>query len=74
MIRYFRELEKGLMLLATHYIEKDRNLRGISRVNKKTESARRRQVKFYKCCRISWGFMSILNFPVISELENRKVA
>ncbi|KAL4226305.1 hypothetical protein ACF0H5_014288 [Mactra antiquata] len=37
------ELEKDLMFLATHYIEKDRNLRGISKINKVTESARRRQ-------------------------------
>ncbi|XP_053377209.1 uncharacterized protein LOC123529723 isoform X3 [Mercenaria mercenaria] len=42
-IKDLEELERGLMLLATHFIEKDRNLRGISRVNKVSESARRRQ-------------------------------
>ena len=31
------------MLIATHYIEKDKDLRGVSRVKKQTESARRRQ-------------------------------
>ncbi|WAR27022.1 hypothetical protein MAR_012726 [Mya arenaria] len=36
-------LEKDLMLLATHYIEKDRNLRSVSKVKTMTESARTRQ-------------------------------
>lgn len=42
-IKDMEDLEKDLMLLATHYIEKEQNLRGRSKVNKVTESARRRQ-------------------------------
>ena len=33
------------MLIATHYIEKDHDLRAASRIHKQTESARHRQVK-----------------------------
>ncbi|KAK3103240.1 hypothetical protein FSP39_017753 [Pinctada imbricata] len=37
-------LEKDILLIATHFIEKDRELRGKSKIpNKATESARRRQ-------------------------------
>ena len=32
------------MLIATHYIEKDHDLRAASRIHKQTESARHRQV------------------------------
>jgi len=44
MCTFLRELEKDLLLLATNYIEKDRNLRGVSKVKTMTESARTRQV------------------------------
>ena len=42
---HYRDLEKNLMLIATHYIEKDHDLRAASRIHKQTESARHRQVK-----------------------------
>ena len=34
------------MLIATHYIEKDHDLRAASRIHKQTESARHRQVVY----------------------------
>ena len=49
MCTFLRELEKDLLLLATNYIEKDRNLRGVSKVKTMTESARTRQVGPRKC-------------------------
>ena len=49
------------MLIATHYIEKDRDLRAASRIHKQTESARNRQVV---CMSQSIQTMS-LEFPAI---------
>lgn len=39
-----RKLEKEILLIATHYIEKDRDMRKKSKVHKTSESARRRLV------------------------------
>ena len=39
-----KDLEKDLLLVASHYIEKDKDLRTSCKVNRSTESARRKKV------------------------------